>query len=302
MNNTGWRTLVVQDHERLSLHDGQIKLDMKETETEVPIGQLSQLIIMSPEGSITLPLLDELAARHVSVIFCDSKRNPSAELIGINQHTESAGCVMDQACWTQGRKMLVWQEIVRNKIILQSDLLEQMHLPNADMLTCYAADLVPGDLSNREGQAARVYFKTLFGQDFIRHCGDEVNLALDYGYAILRSAVSRVLVLHGYHPALGIHHESRFNPTNLSCDLMEPFRPFVDCTVYANQHRTLTWEYKKELIGVLQKACRYGGRSMNLQNAVEYFSMDVLKAMTEPEHRVEAIRFAGKEECDDRDV
>lgn len=92
------------------------------------------------------------------------------------------------------------------------------------------------------------------------------------------------------------------NPGSLSCDIIEPFRPFVDCTVYANQHRALTWEYKKELIGVMQKVCRYGHRTTSLQNAVEYFTVDVLKSMTDPEHSMEAIRFAGKEECDDRDV
>lgn len=39
---------------------------------------------------------------------------------------------------------------------------------------------------------------------------------------------------HGYLTQLGIFHHNEFNHFNLSCDLMELFRPVVDKIVYDN--------------------------------------------------------------------
>jgi CRISPR-associated protein Cas1 len=51
---------------------------------------------------------------------------------------------------------------------------------------------------------------------------------LDYGYAIIRTAVLRSLAARGFIAALGIHHTSRAGTFALADDLMEPLRPFVD--------------------------------------------------------------------------
>jgi CRISPR-associated protein Cas1 len=55
--------------------------------------------------------------------------------------------------------------------------------------------------------------------------------ALNYGYAIIRAIISRTLCLYGFEPALGIHHCNELNNFNLSDDMIEPFRPFIDLVV-----------------------------------------------------------------------
>ena len=293
ISTPGWRTVTVQDHGKLFLRDGQMVMAAGETETCLPIQQLSGLMIMCPDGSITLPLMNELLRQQVSVIVCDEKRTPAGELIGISQNGGAAGCLMDQAAWSAERKLAVWAAIVRQKIRMQIEALRRLKLPVPDEMYVYLDNVAPGDITNREGQAARLYFNTLFGTEFIRQAPDDINAGLDYGYAILRSAFSRAVTMNGYHTALGIHHCGRLNPVNLSCDLMEPFRPFCDLTVYANRRSTLTWEYKKELISLPHVCCMYRGKETRLQNAVDCFTLDVLKAMSDAEHTIGEVSLAG---------
>ena len=87
------------------------------------------------------------------------------------------------------------------------------------------------DSTNREGHAAKVYFNALFGKDFTRDKDCPINAALNYGYSIILSCFNREIVCSGYLTQLGLFHENMFNHYNLSCDLMEPFRPLVDITV-----------------------------------------------------------------------
>lgn len=91
-----------------------------------------------------------------------------------------------------------------------------------------------GDPDNVEAAAAALYFPALFGSGFTRHLSSLSNAALNYGYAILRGATARSLVIHGLEPCLGIFHHSELNQFNLADDLMEPYRPLVDLYVSAH--------------------------------------------------------------------
>lgn len=53
----------------------------------------------------------------------------------------------------------------------------------SDVLAQYADQVTSGDLSNREGGAARLYFVSLFGNSFIRGTADAVNASLNYGFS-----------------------------------------------------------------------------------------------------------------------
>ena len=67
------------------------------------------------------------------------------------------------------------------------------------------------------------------GKDFIRdRFGESPNNLLNYGYAILRSFVTRHLMNAGLLPTIGIFHRNRYNAFPLADDMMEPFRPYVD--------------------------------------------------------------------------
>jgi CRISPR-associated protein Cas1 len=89
-----------------------------------------------------------------------------------------------------------------------------------------------GDPGNVEAQAARRYWRLLFGAEFSRDRRAEgANALLNYGYTVLRAVASRALCASGLHPTSGIFHANRANAFALADDIMEPFRPFVDVLV-----------------------------------------------------------------------
>ncbi|CAI2187092.1 19190_t:CDS:2 [Funneliformis geosporum] len=63
-----------------------------------------------------------------------------------------------------------------------------------------------GDKTNREGVVAKYFFQKLYGKDFVRFSDDNINGALNYGYKILTSAISRTLTSYGLNNHLGIKH------------------------------------------------------------------------------------------------
>ena len=89
-----------------------------------------------------------------------------------------------------------------------------------------------GDTTNIEAQAARHYWPRMMGSDFRRDSGAEnENALLNYGYTVLRAATARAVVAAGLHPTISLFHSNRSNAFALADDLMEPFRPLVDCAV-----------------------------------------------------------------------
>lgn len=69
------------------------------------------------------------------------------------------------------------------------------------------------------------------------------------------------MTLNGYLPNIGLRHANRFNPYNLSCDLMEPFRAIVDRAVIKTNPIEFGKEEKKELLSLLSSAIYIAGTS-----------------------------------------
>lgn len=138
-------------------------------------------------------------------------------------------------------------------------LVENGYECEAAMLTEYMRTLVPGDETNREGHAAKVYFNTLFGKNFSRGQENPINAALNYGYGLILSAFNREVTLCGYLPHIGLCHDNMFNPYNLSCDMMEPFRAIIDRKVIDITPVEFGKKEKIELLGTLHSPVRIAG-------------------------------------------
>jgi len=289
--DSAWRTVVVNPHDSYSLRDGCMVIGDGDKEIRVPVGQIRELLIAGTRGDISLPLLMHLSEQGTLVVFCDEKYNPVCELNSEYRHHECAGRIMDQAAWTQRRKDAVWAKIVRLKLKNQASLLAKLGRKVPYQLTECVYGIEAGDPTNREGVGAKLYFEALFGEGFVRHKSDELNAALNYGYSILMSAVSRAIAANGYSTALGIHHVNRQNRFNLACDIMEPFRPFVDREVYLMERGELTPERKLLLIHLLQEDCVYGVERMNISDALLRFSKEVMDSMTNGNINLTEVRL-----------
>ena len=124
-----------------------------------------------------------------------------------------------------------------------------------------------------EAQAAKEYF-SFYHTGLNRRTDDPVNSRLNYGYAVVRSAIARSLAATGFHPTFGIHHDSQLNAFNLADDLIEPYRAIVDCVAYYNMgsNEMLTKTERRALAHVLHNACMVDGIKVNVMTAIDMMS------------------------------
>ena len=115
--------------------------------------------------------------------------------------------------------------------------------------------------------------------DFSRGEECAVNAALNYGYSIILSAFAREIVANGFSTQLGIFHDNIFNEYNLACDLMEPFRPFVDYIVYKMHPEKLEHDEKMLLTDILNRKVLIGGKIQYMTNAIKIYTKSVLDSL-----------------------
>jgi CRISPR-associated protein Cas1 len=181
-------------------------------------------------------------------------------------------------------KKQIWQKIISQKISNQAQLLS--YFDKEDFQVRVLTDKVKsGDSENLEALAARRYWSLLF-DDFTRDqkALDPRNIALNYGYAIVRGAVARSLVAHGLLPTFGVFHNSELNAYNLADDIIEPLRPMVDMVVKKLEIENaldvhLGVEVKSALINVLVMQMNLEGENVLLLNICDIMAQTFVKAM-----------------------
>lgn len=229
------RTLLFTSPVTLSLKNAQLVVCFKDTPDDkrtIPIEDIGYVIIDNPMVSITMPLINALANNNVALIFCNEKSMPNAMLQNLDTHTLQCEILNNQISAGEVLKKNLWKQIVEAKIKNQSKLLLKLG-KDGDMLKTYYSNVKSGDVDNREGLAARIYWSLLFGNDFSRDRNlPGINALLNYGYTILRAATARALMGSGLFPSIGIFHHNRSNAFPLADDIMEPYRPYVDEIVY----------------------------------------------------------------------
>lgn len=222
----------------------------QEEQTMIHLSEISMVVVESTAAYVSSYLLSELSRARIPVLFCDTKHNPTGLYSPLYGAHDCARRVKEQANWMKEDCDGLWARVVASKIGNQASVLESMGLLQAEMLREYAEDVLPGDVSNREGHAAKVYFNALFGNGFSRDAENSINAQLNYGYAILLAWVNREITLRGYLTQLGINHCNDYNQFNLACDFMEPFRPVIDRFVLDNHERGLDTQVKSEILGL----------------------------------------------------
>ena len=263
----------------------------KDTTTKIHLGEIRTLLIESTAVSLTAALLSELVKKKVKVIFCDEKRNPSAEMMPYYGSHDCSLKIKRQTAWSDDIKGAVWTEIVFEKIRQQKCLLQELGKNEAMLLQEYLSEIEYGDATNREGHAAKVYFNALFGKSFSREQDNPINAALNYGYAILLSAVNREILSLGYITQLGLNHCNQFNPYNLGSDLMEPLRGFVDKVVIKLMLTEFNRDVKLSLIELLSEDVKINDTIQTFSAAIRIYCKSVFDALNENDSAL--IRFYG---------
>lgn len=278
----GWRTIVITERCKLDLRYNNMNIRKNESLKQVNISEIGVLLIESTSVSITSALLSELMKNKIKVIFCDETHNPESELIPYYGGYDSSERIKSQIFWDDEIKENLWTLIVSEKIRKQMEVLKYFNLKEYKLLENYIFQVEHFDVTNREGHAAKVYFNSLFGVNFNRDDKENViNMALDYGYSILLSLFNREVVSNGYITNIGLFHRNKFNPFNLSCDLMEPFRPLVDKLVVEMGIDNFGTDEKRDLQKLLSSQLIIKNKEYYLPDIIKIYTKSLLDGLDE---------------------
>jgi CRISPR-associated protein Cas1 len=274
----------------LALADRALQIERnREVIGKIPLEDIAVITLDGPDVSLTHQLLGACVSHRVTVVVADDRHLPSACLLPLAGHSTHTAILRQQIDASKPAMKRTWQAIIRAKVTAQSQLALSRTGDNRSIQRLIAF-IRSGDPDNVEGQAAHLYFETVFGPDFRRdRQARGVNGLLNYGYAVLRAAVARAVVGAGLHPALGIHHRNQYNALCLADDAMEPLRPLVDRLVLeiddesADDELEVTPPIKRELISVLTRRVVLHEEVSPLLVALDRYAADLRRAICQGE-------------------
>ncbi len=273
---------------RLTIEDSQLVIHQDES-VPIPLEDIGALVLEAPDIILSSSLLSRCAEVGMLILTCDKSHLPICAALPFAGHSRLSGVQRCQLETTVPFRKRCWQAIVRAKIANQAKCLRILERPGADKLESLADGVSSGDASNVESTAARMYFRFLFGPDFVRGDEDITNSALNYGYAILRGAVARALAAHGFLLTQGLHHRSELNPFNLADDFIEPFRPMADlCAAgeICGDGEELEKRHRQMLVSLLGRDIAVDGAAQSALRAADITAGSFVSACREGDARL----------------
>lgn len=272
-----FRTVILSKDSKISLRMNHLVVKSDKL-NHIPLTEIGVLLIENPNITMSGHILNALANSKVLTILCDKEHFPCTAIESVYGHHRQSKNIKKQINWNPVHSKRLWQLIIQEKILHQGKVLSDYH-PNFDSTSfkVYANTVEISDMTNREGHAAKVYFRQLFGEWFIRSFDDDVNAGLNYGYSLISATFSRVIKSKGYLTELGVNHTSEFNHHNLSSDLMEVFRPVIDRIVYKNIEDSFGKEEKRLLLEIFNTKILVNNKKQYFLNAIDIYVDSIFK-------------------------
>jgi CRISP-associated protein Cas1 len=272
----GLRNLYIKEAAKLSLTDNSILVTRRDGKEPLifPLEDFSLIFVEDPDVVITAHLLTKMSETKTSMVLCGDNYLPAMQVLPLNGHYLQSSILHLQLNLLPYKKKKIWESIVVQKITNQIATINATNADDTcvDRLKEYLHNITPGDETNMEGVAAREYFSSLFGKDFIRFSDSPISFALNYGYSIIASSIIRSVAFSGMYDNIGIWHENDKNNNNLSYDLIEPYRQIVDHFIYFHRAEVglpLSHDLKVGLLGLLNEQVIMEGKKTKLIFAVQ---------------------------------
>ena len=284
----GYHNILVQEPRKLTTKNKQLYID---GENVYPLEDINTIIIENRQCVITSYLLSEMAANKVNVLICDDKHMPCGCLLPIDGNVRKTSYFFSQLELSEVKRKQLWKQIITQKILNQAYCLKKHGLVSESKeLINLSKNVKSNDNSNLESEAARKYFKYLFGKNFTR--GDEilVNACLNYAYAIVRAIIARTVVAYGLEPALGIWHHNTYNAFNLVDDLIEPYRAIIDNEVLnileEGDFKEMDIELKHSLINIQYAIVKFNDKKYELLDTIKEVVISYQKCCCKKEEKL----------------
>lgn len=282
---SAWRTILITKPCRLSMKNRQFVYEPRDEPTiRVPLEDITVIVLESNQATLTTALLSHISENNIALFTCDNYHMPNGLFTPFHQHSRLSQIAHIQVAMKLPLKKQIWQKIIMQKIANQAELLRYFHKDDFQV-SVLEKKVKSGDSENLEALAARRYWGLLF-DDFVRDQKglDPRNIALNYGYAIVRGAVARSLVSYGLLPTFGVFHRSELNAYNLADDMIEALRPMVDMVVKKLEIEDaldvhLGVEVKSALLNVLVMEMNLNAEKVLLLSVCDSMTQSFVKAM-----------------------
>ncbi|MBM7644541.1 CRISPR-associated protein Cas1 [Scopulibacillus daqui] len=224
---------------------------------EYAIKELNDLVISSKCGAVSISLLEELIQNGTQIHFVDYREEPFVTIYTPAHHGSVRGRREQLLSFFDERSVELSKRLIHAKIQNQINVLKYFlksrkatkgsqkiessivsmknYLQKLSEITGMNIDEVRQNILTLEAHAAKQYWKCI--QIVLsdkwpfpsrnKNSNDEVNMMLNYGYAILRSRISSSILRAGLEPYAGFIHIDRSGRPSLVLDVMEIFRPAI---------------------------------------------------------------------------
>lgn len=266
----GFRTLEISRAAEIHIKEGQLEITTEDGTAVIPIEDLNQIMVHGANIRLSTMDLSILSQNKVALMTLDEKYLPTAIVLPFEGHARQSKLMHAQVHTSNEKYIALWVQIIKQKISNQARALSILGVGGAERVAEYAIHIDEENVDYHESLAAKEYFQ-YYHEGLNRRTDDPINSRLNYGYAVVRSAIARKLVATGFHPTFGIHHDSQLNAFNLADDLIEPYRAIVDLVAHENigSNVQLSRVERRELAKVLHNACIVDGVKMNLLSAID---------------------------------
>lgn len=266
----GFRTLEISQAAEIHIKEGQLEVTTVEGVIYIPLEDLSQIMVHGANIRLSTMDLSILSQNKIAIMTLDEKYLPTAIVLPFEGHSRQSKLMHAQVNTKDEKYIELWIQIIKQKISNQSRTLSIMGVNGAEVVAKYVTSINEENVDYNESLAAKEYF-SFYHEGLNRRTEDPINSRLNYGYAIVRSAIARKLVATGFHPTFGIHHDNQLNAFNLADDLIEPYRAIVDLVAHENigTNVRLSKAERRELAHVLHNACIVDGTKVNVLSAID---------------------------------
>lgn len=280
----GYRQVIITESEKIRVEDNNLVVIKQGISSKVPLEDINFILLEDIKTLITAKLLSEIGKYSICLVCCNEKHDPTTICYSYNYHFKQLENVEIQLNVSESLNGVLWKQLIFSKIENQKSILilNKLDEKNINLLTKYQKEIKEGDSTNREGLAAKIYFKSLYGSAFLRFSDDATNAALNYGYTIIRSAIVKQLVISGLNTYIGINHKSKVNNFNLAYDLIEPYRAVVDKYVYENFENLtypLSFETRKEIVNLLNSIVFHDEKKYTVEYSIDLLIKSYIKCL-----------------------
>lgn len=293
-----WRIVHIKEGDYLRLKLDNLEVTKKGDKIYVPLSDISVVILEGQRTTLTTRLLAKFSQYNIALVVCDTKYLPTGLYLGYGQYHRTAKRARQQLEMSSHLKDALWQNIIRqktkNQILFAKfhgvdeeriKLMEELHL-----------EIQLGDFTNREGHIAKVYFNSLYGMGFSRDDECIENMAMNFGYTIIRTYMARLVVGNGFMTMIGLFHKGEYNQFNLVDDLMEPFRGLMDYWIHKEildgRNQYLDYDKRLRIIEFMNQPMLDNGRKSTVDTVMAKYVNSFAKAIEEnDENQLKEIRL-----------